>query len=137
MGEYITYIIAAIVIGYIMYNFIKVRKTMQQPPSDYLKILTDDNFESFVKNGVSVVDFWADWCAPCKVQGPIINELAEEIKDRANIGKLDIEKNRSIARKYGIQNIPTILIFKNGEPVHKLVGVKPKPALMKALQPYI
>ncbi len=137
MGEYITYIIAAIVIGYIFYNFMKVRKGMNKPPSENLKILSDANFESTIKSGVSLVDFWAEWCGPCKVQGPIISELADEIDGKASICKLDIDKNQKIAQKYGIQSIPTILIFKDGKPVDKLVGVKPMRALMKALQSHI
>jgi len=137
MGAYITYLIAAIVIGYIFYNFLKVRKGMNKPPSENLQILSDANFESTIKNGVSLVDFWAEWCGPCKVQGPIINELADEVDGKANICKLDIDKNQKTAQKYGIQSIPTILIFKNGKPIDKLVGVKPMRALMKALQPHI
>lgn len=134
MGEYITYIIAVIVIGYILYSFLKVRRNMNKPPSENLKILTDDNFDNTINRGVSLVDFWAAWCGPCKVQGPIVNELADEVNGKANICKLDIDKNRKTAQKYGIQNIPTILIFKNGKPVEKLVGVKPKRILMNALQ---
>jgi thioredoxin 1 len=137
MGAYITYIIAAIFIGYIFYNFMKVRKGMNQPPSENVKILTDANFAKTISNGVSLVDFWAAWCGPCKVVGPIINELADEIDGKANICKLDIDKNQATAQKYGIQSIPTILIFKDGKQVDKLVGVKPKRALMKALQSHI
>lgn len=137
MSEYITYIIAAIVIGYILYNFIRVRKKMNKPPSENLKILTDDNFDNTISSGVSLVDFWAEWCGPCKVQGPIINEIADELNGKANICKLDIDKNQATAQKYGIQSIPTILIFKNGKPVEKLVGVKPKRILMNALQSHV
>ncbi len=137
MSEYITYIIAAIVIGYILYNFIRVRKNMNKPPSENLKILTDDNLNNIINSGVSLVDFWAEWCGPCKVQGPIINEIADELNGKANICKLDIDKNQTIAQKYGIQSIPTILIFKNGKSVEKLVGVKPKRILMNALQSHV
>ena len=137
MSEYITYIIAVIVIGYILYSFLKVRKNMNKPPSENLKILTDADFDNTINKGVSLVDFWAEWCGPCKVQGPIINEIADELNGKANICKLDIDKNQKIAQKYGIQSIPTILIFKNGKPVEKLVGVKPKRILMNALQSHI
>ena len=137
MGAYITYIIAAIVVGYIFYNFLKVRKGMNKPPSENLRILTDANFDATIKKGVSLVDFWAEWCGPCKVVGPIINELADEQNGATNICKLDIDKNQVTAQKYGIQSIPTILIFKDGKPVEKLVGVKPKRVLMKALQSHI
>lgn len=137
MGEYITYIIAALVIGYIFFRFLAVRNKMNKPPSENLKILSDANFESTIKNGVSLVDFWAEWCGPCKIQGPIISELADEVNGKANICKLDIDKNQKTAQKYGIQSIPTILIFKDGKPIDKLVGVKPMRVLMKALQSHI
>jgi len=137
MSEYITYVIAVIVIGYIFYSFIKVRKGMNKPPSENLNILTDENFDKVISSGVTLVDFWAEWCGPCKVQGPIINELADEVNGNANICKLNIDKNQTTAQKYGIQSIPTILIFKDGNPVEKLVGVKPKRILMKALQSHI
>lgn len=137
MGEYITYAIAALVVGYIFYKFVKIRKVMNQPPSENLTILTDANFESTIKSGITLVDFWAEWCGPCRVQGPIINELADEIDGKAKISKLDIDKNQQTAQKYGIQSIPTILIFKDGKQVEKLVGVKPLRALMKSLQMHI
>jgi len=137
MGEYITYGIAALVVGYIFYKFVKIRKIMNQPPSENLNILTDENFESTIKSGITLVDFWAEWCGPCKVQGPIINELADEIDGKAKISKLDIDKNQKTAQKYGIQSIPTIVIFKDGKQVEKLVGVKPMRVLMKSLQTHI
>ena len=100
--------------------------------------ITDSNFEETVLNSdkVAVLDFWAEWCGPCKVQGPIVDELADEMGEKANICKLDVDKNQNTARKYGIQNIPTMLIFKDGKPVDKLVGVKPKGAILKAMQPH-
>ena len=135
-GNIIAILISALVIGYIFFNFFAVRKRMNRPPSENIKILDDRNFGQVVGKGVSLVDFWAEWCGPCKVQGPIVDELADEMGEKANICKLDVEKNQNTARKYGIQNIPTMLIFKDGKPVDKLVGVKPKGAILKAMQPH-
>lgn len=136
-GNYISYIIAFAVIGYIFYTFIKTRKRMNRPASENTIILSDDNFEKTIKSGVSLVDFWAAWCGPCKVQGPIVDEVADEIGDKANICKLDIDHNQKTARMLGIQSIPTTMIFKNGKAVQKFVGVKPRQVLIKALNSHL
>ena len=113
--------------------FIRNRNRMKKPPSENVKILTDGNFNATIKNGVSLVDFWAAWCGPCRVQGPIVDEIADEIGDKANICKLDIDQHKKTAGQLGIQSIPTILIFKDGKMVQKFVGVKSKPILIKAI----
>lgn len=136
-GEYITYIVAGGFIGYIMYSFLKAKNKMNKPPSENVKILSDDNFKSTINSGVSLVDFWAEWCGPCKVQGPIVDEVAEEIGEKANICKLDIDHNKKIAGQLGIQSIPTMLLFKDGKIVEKFVGVKPKGVLLKAVNAHI
>lgn len=133
----ITYIIAGSVLAFIIYTFIKNRNRMNKPPSVNVKVLTDDNFGSTIKNGVSLVDFWAAWCGPCRVQGPIVDEIADEIGDKAKICKLDIDQHKKIAGQLGIQSIPTILIFKDGKMVQKFVGVKSKSALIKAIESHI
>lgn len=136
-GNIVVYLVSAVVIGYILYNFIRTRKLMNRPASENIKVLDDSNFEQTIRQGVSLVDFWAAWCGPCKVQGPIVDEVADELKDQANICKLDIDKNQQMAQKYGIKNIPTMLIFKDGQPVEKLVGVKPKAMILKSLKPFL
>jgi thioredoxin 1 len=136
-GSVITYIIAGTILAYIVYMFFKNRSRMKKPPSENVKILTDENFSSTIKNGVSLVDFWAAWCGPCRVQGPIVDEIADEMSDKAKICKLDIDRHKKIAGQLGIQSIPTILIFKDGKMVQKLVGVKPKPILIKAINSFI
>ncbi len=98
--------------------------------------LTDSNFSTEVldNKGVSVVDFWAVWCGPCRMVAPIIEELAVDYKDIAVIGKLDVDNNPQVAAKYGIRSIPTILILKNGEVVDKQVGFATKEALSKKIK---
>ena len=89
--------------------------------------ITNENFET-LKNGQKplVVDFWATWCGPCRMVAPIISELAEKYDGKIVVGKCDVEESEDIAAEYGIRNIPTILFFKNGEVVDKLVGAVSK-----------
>lgn len=97
---------------------------------------TDDNFttEAIEKEGVAVVDFWAEWCGPCRAITPIIEELSSEYEGKVTIGKLNVDDNPNIAMKYGIRSIPTILVLKNGEVVHKTVGVTTKQALADKIE---
>ncbi|MGX1025317.1 thioredoxin [Flavobacterium sp. CS20] len=90
--------------------------------------LTDTNFEEKVlkSNKPVLVDFWAEWCGPCRMVGPVIEEISNEYKDKAVIAKLDVDSNQEFAAKYGVRNIPTVLFFKDGELVDRKVGVAPK-----------
>jgi thioredoxin 1 len=136
-GNIITYIVASTLVGFVIYNFLKAKKRMNKPSSENVKILSDENFNATINSGVALVDFWAVWCGPCKVQGPIVDEVADEIGDKANICKLDIDQHQKTAKKLGIQSIPTILLFKDGKIVQKFVGVKPKGVLLKAVHAHL
>ncbi len=97
---------------------------------------TDTNFQEKVldNEGVAVVDFWAEWCGPCRMITPIIEELSKEYDGKALIGKLNVDHNQAISMKYGVRSIPTILILKNGEVVDKHVGVTTKQALSQKIE---
>jgi len=93
--------------------------------------LNNSNFDELVMKSDKpvLVDFWAEWCGPCRMVGPIVEELSGEYADTAVIGKVNVDENQEIAAKFGIRNIPTLLVFKNGEIVDKQVGVAPKNVL--------
>lgn len=97
--------------------------------------LTDSNFEAEVLKSDKpvLVDFWAEWCGPCKMIGPLVEELATEYEGKAVIGKVDVDTNPEISAKFGIRSIPTLLVFKNGEIVDKQVGAVPKTVLSEKL----
>ncbi len=97
--------------------------------------LTDANFEDLAVKSEKpvVVDFWAEWCGPCRMVAPVVEELSKDYEGKAIVGKVDVDANNEISAKYGIRNIPTILFLKNGEVVDKQVGAAPKAALAEKL----
>ena len=97
--------------------------------------ITQENFESY-KNGSLplVVDFWATWCGPCRMVGPVISELAQEYDGRIVVGKCDVEENEDLSMEFGIRNIPTILFFKNGQVVDKMVGAQAKARIQEKFE---
>ena len=101
--------------------------------------ITDNNFEEIVLKSDKpvMVDFWAAWCGPCRMVGPIIDELSEEYAGKAVIGKVDIDSNQQYAAQFGVRNIPTVLVFKNGELIDRKVGVSSKNDYAEALDKLI
>ena len=95
--------------------------------------LTKDNFDSTVESGVTLVDFWAEWCGPCHMIAPAVEKLSDEYKGRVKFGKLNVDDAPNTAAQYGIRSIPTLLIFKGGEVSEKIVGVVADDKIAKAL----
>lgn len=97
--------------------------------------LTDSNFSDEVENSDKpvLVDFWAEWCGPCRMVGPVVEELAGEYEGKAKIGKVNVDNNPEVSVKYGIRSIPALLIFKNGEVVDQIIGAVPKNQIKKQL----
>jgi thioredoxin 1 len=101
--------------------------------------VTDDSFEQdVIRSGVpTVVDFWAVWCAPCKRIAPVLEEMAAEYEGQLKVAKLNVDENHATAGKYGVMSIPTLLVFKDGQPVERIVGYMPKDHLMGKIQPHL
>lgn len=130
-------IIGSIILGFLLL-IVYARFKMKHLPkvTDHADILTftDKNFQQQTKNKVVLVDFWAEWCAPCKMMAPILNEVAEELNGNSHVGKLNIEHYQSMAQQFNVRSIPTLILFKNGKEVKRFVGIKQKDFLLKEIQ---
>ena len=131
-------LISAIILTAFVILFFRARARMKNIPmvTDHEKILTltDKNFQHQTKNRVVLVDFWAAWCAPCRMMAPVLNETASELKGNSHVGKVDIEQYQELARKYKVRSIPTLVLFKNGVEINRFVGVKSKAFLINQIQ---
>jgi thioredoxin 1 len=105
--------------------------------SDKLKTLTDSNFDQEIKDGVTLVDFWAEWCGPCRRIAPIVEQLAGEYEGRATIAKLNVDENPDIPGRFMIRGIPTLLLFKNGQLAETLVGLAPKEDIARLIDKHL
>ncbi|MBP6125266.1 MAG: thioredoxin [Leptotrichiaceae bacterium] len=96
-------------------------------------VLNNSNFDNTISNGVTLVDFWAEWCGPCRVQIPILDEVSAEIGDKAVVGKVNVDEELELAQKFGIQSIPTLILFKDGAPIDIMVGIQQKESLVEKI----
>ncbi len=106
--------------------------------ADLLEV-TDSTFESEVLEAdePTLVDFWASWCGPCKMVAPVVEEIANEYSDQLRVAKMDVDSNHQTPSNYGIQGIPTLILFKDGEEAARIVGFRPKDGMMKELKPHL
>lgn len=117
----------------IVLNYYRMKKLEKKPQSKKLISLNKQNFNATVKSGLILIDFWAPWCAPCKMIAPILSDLAESESHRIKIAKVNVEYEKQLASKFNIRNIPTMVIMKNGVEVKRLVGMKTKKMILKEI----
>ena len=102
-----------------------------------MEILNEKNFEKETKNGIVVVDFFATWCGPCRMMGPVLEEVQEELGDKAKIFKVDVDESEALARKFGVMMVPTFVIFENGQQRDKHVGLWQKDDMLDEIKSYL
>lgn len=128
-------IIIGLVVFFLVILTLYTKAKMKNIPlvADHKNIitLTDKNFQQQTKNKIVLVDFWAEWCAPCRMMALVLNEVAAELNGSAHVGKVNIEQYQSLAQKYKVRSIPTLILLKNGQEVNRFVGVKNKEFLIK------
>ena len=125
-----------LILSFFIFRAIAMAKIKNTPMvADHAKVLTltDQNFQQQTKSKVVLVDFWATWCAPCRMMAPVLNDLASELSGNSLVGKVDIEKFQSLAQKFKVRSIPTLILFKNGAEINRFVGIKSKEFLLKEI----
>jgi thioredoxin 1 len=131
-------IIAVIIIAFLGTMYILARVKMKNIPvvadNEMILTLTDKNFQYQTKNRLVLVDFWASWCSPCRMMAPVLNELATELNGNSHVGKVNIEQYQSLAQKFQVRNIPTMILFKNGREINRFVGIKNKEFLLQHIK---
>lgn len=111
----------------------KIKKTPLVADHQNVLTLTDQNFKQKTKGKVVLVDFWASWCAPCRMMAPVLNDVASELSNNSHVGKVDIQQYQNLATEFKIRNIPTMVLFKDGKEVNRFVGIKSKEFLLKEI----
>lgn len=120
-------------LAYTYWSYRKMKNLPMEADHQKIKVLTDVNFNQQVKKGLILVDFWADWCAPCKMMAPVLNDVAEQLPEGSSVGKVNVDKARVISGKYNIRSIPTLILFKDGKEINRFVGIKSRDFLIKEI----
>lgn len=135
--ETVLIIIGSIIGAFLVLNIyarIKMKKTPQVADHKDILTLSEKNFQQQTKGKVVLVDFWAAWCAPCRMMAPVLNEVADELSGNMKVGKINVEEEKALAQKFSVRSIPTLILFKNGKEVKRFVGIKQKAFLLSEIQ---
>jgi len=122
-----------IILAFVAFSGKAFSQKAEKPAEEKVKIITDQDFDKTIKKGITMIDFWATWCGPCRRQAPIVEEIANEVSKKIKIGKLDVDKNKIASSTYSVRNIPTLIIFKDGKEVKRLVGLQDKQTILTEL----
>jgi len=129
-------IVGILVVAFVIFVVI-ARMKMKNIPAvvdhENILTLTDKNFQHQTKGKIVLVDFWAQWCAPCRMMAPVLNEVAVELSGNAHVGKVNIEQYQSLAQKFRVSSIPTLILFKDGTEINRFVGIKSKSFLIQQI----
>ena len=129
-------VIGVVIVAVFVFRYIAMVQMKNTPlVADHAKVLTltEQNFQQQTKGKVVLIDFWASWCAPCRMMAPVLNDVATELKGNSHVGKVDIQQYQSLANKFKVRNIPTMILLKNGAEVNRFVGIKSKEFLLKEI----
>ena len=130
-------IVTGIVIATFVFLFLKAKARMKNIPlvadNDKILTLTDQNFQHQTKHKVVLVDFWAAWCAPCRMMAPVLNDVANELSGNSHVGKINIEQHQVLAQQFKVRSIPTLILYKNGIEINRFVGIKNKEYLIQQI----
>jgi len=129
-------IISFLLVTFFVMRSIAMAKIKEAPlVADHQNVLTltDQNFKQKTKEKVVLVDFWATWCAPCRMMAPVLNDVAAELNGNSHVGKVDIQQYQNLATEFKIRNIPTMVLFKDGKEINRFVGIKSKEFLLKEI----
>ena len=129
----ITSIILTVFGGLYLMARVRMRNIPVVADNDNILTLTDKNFNHQTKNKLVLVDLWASWCAPCRMMAPVLNEVADELTGNSHVGKVNIEEYQSLAQKFQVRNIPTLILLRNGIEVNRFVGIKNKEFLLQQI----
>jgi thioredoxin 1 len=117
-----------------VYARLKMKNTPQVDDHKDILTLSEKNFQQQTKGKVVLVDFWAAWCAPCRMMAPVLNDVAGELSGNQKVGKINIEQQKTLANQFKVRSIPTLILFKNGKEIKRFVGIKQKEFLVKEIQ---
>ena len=132
----IVIIISTLIVAFIVMRSIAIAKIKKAPlvaNHQNVLTLTDQNFKQKTKGKIVLVDFWATWCAPCRMMAPVLNDVAAELGGNTHVGKVDIQQYQNLATEFKIRNIPTMVLLKDGKEVNRFVGIKSKEFLLKEI----